>query len=147
MRSELSKNIQDILNCLDNIIRINNIPPENTTAILEDFINYTHKNHIKGFQHNFTSEMLGWLKQYFINKDINIVLQRASQAKIWTNERLVKLGLMEEVSKKYYINGINIHRHTRDAFRHFVYYANKNWYNNCIKKEDIINHYEETQSE
>lgn len=108
-------------------------------VIIEDFINYTHKQHIKGFKQNLTSEMNGWLKQWVSENGFKWTTQTASQAKIFTNERLIKLNLLQEVNKKFYLNGNPIPKHTRDAYRHFIYYTNKHWFNKCITFEKVFN--------
>lgn len=141
---EFMKSIQHISNTLDSIIKrfrisCNLNAPQHIIAILEDYVNYTHKTSIKGFKKNLTSEMLGWLKQYFSNHCIPYCLQKASQAKSWDNDRLIRLDLMREVNGRYYINNVPIPKHTRDAYRHFIYYTNKNWFNNCINRKKVFN--------
>lgn len=115
-------------------------------VIVEKFLNYNHKVNIKGYTENKTSELIGAIRievehiNSFIDIEeykIELVMQSASQAKVWTNERLIKLGLFRKEGNKFYLNWDEIPKHTRDAYRHFIYYTNKNWFDKCITKEKL----------
>lgn len=101
-------------------------------VVVENFINYTHKNNIKGFKENKTSEMIGALRSICSSYGVELVLQTASQAKSWTDDRLLRLRLMNKDGKCFKVNEWTLPRHARDAYRHLIYYTNKNLFKNCI---------------
>ncbi len=106
--------------------------------IVEDYVNYMHKSHIKGGKTNETSEMIGFLKEFAREHHMELVMQRAVQAKAWTNERLERLGILTtKGNTMYFLTGEVIYRHTRDALRHFIYYTNKNYFDNAISKTKL----------
>lgn len=109
----------------------------NDKIIIENFINYNHKVQIKGYKPNPTSELIGVLEYWANGNNIEVIKQNATSAKIWDNKRLIRLGLLNEVGNKYYIKNVFIPKHTRDAYRHLIYYVNKTFFNGYISDEFI----------
>lgn len=130
-------NIKMITNFLDEYINKQKI----YTVIIENYINYNTKVSIKGYKKNDTSEVIGQLKQYFQMywPNFKLVFQNASSAKIWDNERLVRLGILEYKGNKFLLKNEVIKKHTRDALRHLIHYMNKNDFNRQINKWKFFN--------
>lgn len=131
-RDEIIKVIED------SIIMARNLLDLSTVLIIEDFILYQHKAAVQSFERMRTSELIGSIKLYFSNfKGVTIVIQTASQAKTWTDDRLVRLGILNEKNGRFYspTTSLIVRRHTRDALRHMVYWLNKNKFDKCITKE------------
>ena len=132
-----------LINTLNDIIDIfkKHTKIDKTTIIVEDFINYNHKVNIKGYKSNPVNEMNGWIIQYCLNNNYEFGKQRAVQAKIFDNERLERLGFFKKQGKEYYLitdrQLVFIPKHTRDAFRHFIYYTNKTWFDKQITWEKV----------
>lgn len=107
------------------------------TVIIENYINYTYKANIKGYKTNDTSEVIGQLKQFFqmYYPNFKLVFQNASSAKIWDDQRLVRLEILTKKGNKLLLNGEVIKRHTRDALRHLIYYMNKNDFGHTINRK------------
>lgn len=131
-------NIKMITNFLDEYINKQKI----YTVIIENYINYSTKVNIKGYKKNDTSEVIGQLKQYFQMywPKFKLVFQNASSAKIWDDQRLVRLGILEIKGNKFLLNGEVIKRHTRDALRHLIHYMNRNDFNQQINKRKFFNY-------
>lgn len=116
------------------------IKTKQVIIVIEDFLKYGHKAHIKHYTQNTTSQMIGVIELWAQLNNYQLVKQRASQAKIWTDNRLIKLGLLYATNQNRYIfNKYELPRHTRDAYRHLIYFLNKHKFNGCIsnKKFDV----------
>lgn len=113
------------------------------TFVVEDFVKYGHKPQLLNYKNNITSELLGAIKLYCSMNNIDLVLQKAVQAKIFKDDRLIKLNFLIKNKNNYQINtpyGVwNVNRHIRDAFRHLIYYTNKNIFNGCISYNKLYN--------
>ncbi len=128
---------QAVLN-YDELELKNNIIDKHKIMIIEDYINYKHKETIKAGKTNNTSEMIGYLKQLANDWGFEVVMQRAVQAKSWDNQRLERLGILINNGNKHtFYDGNFIAHHTRDALRHFIYYTNKNYFGNAVSKAKL----------
>lgn len=133
-----SKTNSSIYNSIETLISVHNEEYE-VVVIVENFINYTHKNNIKGFKENKTSEMIGVLRKICADYEVELVLQTASQAKSWNDNRLMKLNLISKEGNGFKVGNWSLPRHTRDAYRHLIYYTNKTLFNNCINYDKLLN--------
>lgn len=129
-------NQSEVVNWISNeIINLKN--NKAVVLIVEDFINYLNKK-ISGYQKNKTTQMIGMLINLANKNNYQLVLQRAVNAKIWTNERLIRLNIITYKKHRYYLKDNHIRPHSLDALRHLMYYLNKTFYNGCITFLDII---------
>lgn len=120
------------------------------TLIIEKFLNYKHSEEFKTWTENKTSQLIGQLQLLASSKNWKVVMQTAAQAKVWTNDRLVRLGFFTKSknNKNFLANQIDnntirsfkmILPHTRDAYRHLIYYLNKNMFSNKITYNKLFN--------
>ena len=123
-----------VISNLDVLIQKAVIANAKIILIIEDFILYKHKADVQSFAQMQTSEMIGSIISHYSNYNypIEIVKQNASQAKVWDNDRLLRLGFFTKKGNNYMFANNEIKKHTRDAFRHLIYYTNKNYFNKCI---------------
>lgn len=135
-KENIYDDLKFISNELDKIVEMFS-QAQTKLFIIEKYLNYTHKVSIKGWKENKTSEFNGIIQQYAINNGFEIKTQAASQAKFWGDDRLVRLGLLDRLGNKLLLNNQVIQRHTRDAYRHFIYYTNKTWFDSKITKEKL----------
>jgi len=111
---------------------------QNVIVIIEDFKLYRNKAEAQSWSQLKTSQMIGALMLSLGSKKIQIILQQASQAKVWNDERLLRLGFIKKEGNKFYWN-LNtpydtkpLKKHTRDAVRHLIYYTNKKYFEGFI---------------
>ena len=104
-------------------------------VIIEDFILYKHKADVQSFQQMKTSELVGIIEKHCLTKGYKVVRQRAAQAKIWTNKRIKYLNLLEMpfIAPK----SPKPDRHGMDAYRHFLYYLNKEQFKGFISDASL----------
>lgn len=136
LKPNMLENMSYVMETLDKI-REDNKDCTNKILLVENFINYIHKQSITCYNENKTSQMIGYLKQYAVRYNLEYKTQNASEAKYWSNDRLIRLGLIQEKNGRFYLFNKAIPKHTRDAYRHFICYVNKHWFNNRITKEKV----------
>jgi hypothetical protein len=108
---------------------------------VEDFILYQHKASVQSFQQMRTSELIGWITT-LPRGNTKVVMQTASQAKTWTDNRLLKLGFLYKSGNAFYsFSGQQVDKHARDAFRHQIYYMNSKIFNGCITLQLYKNYF------
>lgn len=96
------------------------------TIIVEDYFLYNNAKISANSQTNSlleTPRLLGALEYEAHNTYTDIVFQRANIKTRFTDEILVKMGLLEKRGNKYYANGKPTNDHQRDALRHALYYV------------------------
>lgn len=102
-------------------------------VVVEDFLKYGHKANIKHYTANHTSQMIGVIELWTQMNDYVLVKQKASQAKVWNDKRLMYLNLLFQTTQhRFIIDKYFLPRHTRDAYRHLIYFLNKHLFNGFI---------------
>lgn len=69
-----------------------------------------------------TPQLIGWLRMNAWEMGLKFVLQDPSIKQRFTDEVLVKTGVITKKSGKHYVNGKSSVIHERDAIRHGLYY-------------------------
>lgn len=72
-----------------------------------------------------TPQLIGAIKLYCYNANIELIMQPPSIKSSFPNKRLIHRGILsKDSSNSYYAVGIKISRHIIDAIRHGEYYIN-----------------------
>lgn len=142
-RSELSgpETLNEILGYI-NACRTLYGEDKEVVVVMEKFLNYNHKVQIKGYKENETSQLIGSIQALCQYSGYELIMQTASQAKSWNDERLTRLGVLRKLGNGLVVANNYVDtktsRHSRDAFRHIIYYLNKTLFDGCITREDIL---------
>ena len=103
---------------------LQNIKPDHVT--IEGYKLYNHKGMAASTQSNSeleTPQLLGMLKYICTKRNIPYNIQFASEIKTrWSEDVLVRLGILEEKNGRYYWNGKQTNSHKRDALRHSLHW-------------------------
>lgn len=100
-------------------------------VIMEDFMLYPHVK--QGFSYMETPRLLGILEMHASILDIPIVLQRAVDISVLTDEVLINRGILEKKKNRLWHKGKIYNDHERSALKHFLL-----WYNKEKKHEKPI---------
>lgn len=94
--------------------------------VIEGYKLYNHKGMSAKTQANSdleTPQLLGFLKMVCYRMNIPYTIQYASDVKTrWSEEVLVRLGILEKKGTKHYFNGKSTVTHHRDALKHALHY-------------------------
>lgn len=95
-------------------------------VIMEGYKLYNHRGMSAKTQANSdleTPQLLGYLKMVCYRMDIPYTIQYASDVKTrWSEDVLVRLGILEQKGNKYYFNGKLTVTHHRDALKHALHF-------------------------
>jgi hypothetical protein len=94
--------------------------PDHVT--IEGYKLYNHKGKSASMQANSeleTPQLIGILKHWCYSLDIPYNVQFASEVKTrWSEDVLVRLGILEQKGNRYYWNGELTNTHKRDSLKH-----------------------------
>jgi hypothetical protein len=94
--------------------------------VIEGYKLYNHKGMAAKTQANSdleTPQLLGFLKMVCYRMSIPYTIQYASDVKTrWSEDVLVRLGILEQKGNKYYFNGKSTVTHHRDALKHALHW-------------------------
>lgn len=117
-------------------------------VIVEAFTLYPFKAQAQSFSEMETSQLIGAIKNICAQyPNVTCIEQNAAKAKIWSNERLTRLGffvktnhieVVEEITPHGITKTAPIKHHARDAFRHLIYWLNKNKFDNMITLDKVF---------
>lgn len=97
------------------------------TIVCEGYRLYNHKGKSASMQANSelqTSQLIGAIKLVAYRMNIPIEIQYASEIKTrWSEDVLVRLGILEQKGNRYYFNGELTSTHKRDALKHALHYS------------------------
>ncbi len=98
--------------------------------VIEDYVLYQHSANAQMWQDQPTSQTIGAIKFIARQYKIPITMQRASEAKRFTNKILAcpLWGFLEKKGNKFYIGEVHLthnKRHSMDAFRHSIIFIQK----------------------
>jgi hypothetical protein len=103
---------------------INKIAPDH--IVFEGYKLYNHKGMAAKTQANSelqTPQLIGVLKYAASLRFIPYTVQFASDVKTrWSEDVLVRLGILEQKGNKYYFNGKSTVTHHRDALKHALHW-------------------------
>lgn len=94
--------------------------------VMEGYKLYNHKGTSAKMQANSeleTPQLIGYLKMVCYEENIPLTIQFASDVKTrWSEDVLVRLGILEQKGTKYYFNGKSTVTHHRDALKHALHF-------------------------
>jgi hypothetical protein len=94
--------------------------------VMEGYRLYNHKGMSAKTQANSdleTPQLLGFLKMMCYYLDIPYTIQYAADVKTrWSEEIMVRLGILEQKGTKYYWNGESTVTHKRDSLKHALHW-------------------------
>lgn len=96
--------------------------------VCEDYRLYNHhgaRAAMQSYSLMETPRLLGILEYICHRREIPFTFQMANQMKPWSEERLVKMGILEKKGNKYYLNGKQTNDHIRSALKHFMVWYSK----------------------
>lgn len=94
------------------------------TVVIEDYLLYSNRADSQISSRFETPKLIGMLQYELWIRGIKVVFQTAALVKNrWNDKILVYKELVEYRNNAYYISGIKLSDHSRDAIRHAVHYA------------------------
>lgn len=94
------------------------------TVVIEDYLLYSNRADSQISSRFETPKLIGMLQYELWIRGIKVVFQTAALVKNrWSDKILVYKELVEYRNNSYYISGIKLSDHSRDAIRHAVHYA------------------------
>jgi hypothetical protein len=94
--------------------------------VMEGYRLYNHKGMKASTQANSdleTPQLLGFLKMVCYRMEIPYTIQYAADIKTrWSEEVLVRLGILEQKGNRHYFNGKSTVTHHRDALKHALHW-------------------------
>ena len=93
-------------------------------VVVEDYLLYANEIQSQINSRMETCQLLGVLKYYCGDHDINIFTQRASEVKQrWSDHVLLAKGILTKPSNRLLLNGLPTQEHIRDALRHGMHFT------------------------
>ncbi len=131
---EKESDLDNFYKSLKLLIKENNIDD----IIIEDYVLYQHSANSQMWQDQPTSQTIGAIKFIAREFKIPITMQRASEAKRFTNKIMSfhLWGFLTKKGNKYYLGEMHVNhstRHSMDAFRHSIVFIQKK-FKKLVKK-------------
>lgn len=90
--------------------------------VIESYRLFGHKSKEQTGSSLETPMLIGYLQMVAYEHNIPVVLQDPSTKQRHSDDILVKTGILEKKSTKYYYKGVLTNLHQRDALRHDLYF-------------------------
>lgn len=100
---------------------IHDIDPN--VIVIESYRLFGHKAKEQSGSSLETAQLIGYMEMVAWEYDIPVILQDPSTKTRHKDEILVKMGIIEKKSNKFYYKGELTNLHQRDALRHNRYYC------------------------
>ena len=95
--------------------------------VIEDYLLYGERAYAQINSRLETPQLLGIIKYETYKRGLFVYIQTALQVKIrWSDEILVRKGIIREEHGSYYIGTTRLSSHVKDAIRHAYHYATYN---------------------
>ena len=95
--------------------------------VVEDYLLYGDRANAQINSRLETPQLLGIIKYETYKRGMFVYIQTALQVKVrWSDEVLVRKGIIREEAGSYFIGTTRLSNHIRDAIRHAFHYATYN---------------------